>query len=215
MSKVIGGRSGSTINNINKYQQNKGWCGMNKIISGRSVGVVARAAAVLAFGAMAAVSITGCMPPTVAGTEVLSSGKSIDIHPRVKATLTIVDLEVSPTRVSGAADRISYSTTVKTMEETAVANAINSKGANVLVGPMFNYKYNNTGSVMNVTVFGYPGYYKNFRTYDPKYDPEFTTIHAISDTDNIVPPNTSTVVAPVLTPNAAPVQTPPANAIGQ
>jgi len=191
---------------------------MNKVIGGRSVGVVARAAAVLAFGAMAAVSITGCVPPTA----MTIADKSVEIHPRVKATLTLVDLEVSPTRISGTADRINYSTTVKNMEETAVSAAINSKGANVLVDPIFNYKYSPTGSVTSVTVFGYPGYYKNFRTYDPKYDPEFTTIHAISFTDGgVVPPNTSTVVVPVLTPNAgthpntAPVQTPPANAIGQ
>ena len=90
-----------------------------------------------------------------------SSAKTIDIEASVNQKPTLADLDVKENKVSGTA---SYKSTVKSVEaikQEAVANALKSVNADILVEPKFDTEINN--STITITVTGYPGFYKNFR----------------------------------------------------
>lgn len=90
-----------------------------------------------------------------------SSAKTLDIAAVVNQKPTLADLEVKDSKATGTA---SYKSTVKSFEaikQEAVANALKSVNADILVEPKFETEINNY--TITITVKGYPGFYKNFR----------------------------------------------------
>lgn len=80
--------------------------------------------------------------------------------PGVLHNPVIADLDVKSTKVQGTAT--GYSTNAKALEVEAIANAVRSAAADLLVEPMFTHEPAG-GSRILVTVTGFPANYKNFR----------------------------------------------------
>ncbi|MCL2219265.1 MAG: hypothetical protein FWC23_05010 [Chitinispirillia bacterium] len=127
---------------------------------------------------VAAVVFTGCVPPTA----VTNTGKRDAVNtikywesanPKVIVTPTIVDLEVSETKVQGTAKGnftgANKSSVRDIAEQAAIAEALKQReGADVLVGVIFYYTENRVTyerGELTVTAIGYPARYKNFRPY--------------------------------------------------
>ena len=90
-----------------------------------------------------------------------SSAKTLDVTAVVNQKPTLADLDIKDKKVTGTA---SYKITQKgidAIKQEAVANALKSVNADILVEPKFDTEVNN--STITITVTGYPGFYKNFR----------------------------------------------------
>ncbi len=79
---------------------------------------------------------------------------------------SLADLEVKEEKVSGTsegdANRRKFFLGKKAQEDNAVAKALQSCGADVLIEPQFTYEYKKA-RLQKVTVTGYPGFFRNFR----------------------------------------------------
>ena len=79
---------------------------------------------------------------------------------------SLADLEVKEEKVSGTsegdANRRKFFLGKKAQEDNAVAKALQSCGADVLIEPQFTYEYKKA-RLQKVTVTGYPGFFCNFR----------------------------------------------------
>ena len=91
-----------------------------------------------------------------------SSGKTIDIAATIKQKPTVTDLEVKENKVTGTASYKSTEKSIEAIKQEVVANALKSVNADILVEPKFETVIKNY--IITVTVTGYPGFYKNFRT---------------------------------------------------
>lgn len=90
-----------------------------------------------------------------------SSGKTLDIAASVNQKPTLADLDVKENKVTGTASYKSKEKSIEAIKQEAVANALKSANADILVEPKFATEINN--STITITVTGYPGFYKNFR----------------------------------------------------
>lgn len=90
-----------------------------------------------------------------------SSAKTLDIEAIVNQKPTLADLEVKDKKVTGTASYKSTEKGYEAIKQEAVANALKSINADILVEPNFDTEVNN--STITITVTGYPGFYKNFR----------------------------------------------------
>lgn len=79
---------------------------------------------------------------------------------------SLADLEVKEEKVSGSSEgdvnRRKFFLGKKVQEDNAIAKALQSCGADVLIEPQFVYEYKKA-RLQKVTVTGYPGYFRNFR----------------------------------------------------
>ena len=90
-----------------------------------------------------------------------STAKTIDIAASVNQKPTLADLEVRETKVSGTASYKSTEKGFEAIKQEAVANALKSVNADILVEPKYDTEVKS--STTTITVTGYPGFYKNFR----------------------------------------------------
>ena len=91
-----------------------------------------------------------------------SSAKTIDIAASVNQKPTLADLDVKENKVSGTASYKSSEKSFEAIRLEAVANALKSVNADILVEPKFDTEIKS--STITISVTGYPGFYKNFRT---------------------------------------------------
>ena len=118
--------------------------------------------------AAACAGLLSCSTPKVA----VSTAPFIRVDGKVRATTTLTDLEVREDKVNGVWSKDSDSKTIvtrQTAEELAVGNALEESQADLIVAPIFTYLLEK-GELIKVSVSGYPGYYKNFRTFIPEKD---------------------------------------------
>jgi len=81
-------------------------------------------------------------------------GSGVIQHP------VIAELRVDKKKVTGMA-RSTGSQALQTVKNNAIADALKSSGADILVEPIFETE--TSGSITYARVSGYPGYYENFR----------------------------------------------------
>lgn len=112
--------------------------------------------------AAACAGLLSCSTPKV----VTSTAPFVHIDGKVDATVTRADLEVKEQKINGRWNldpKNKTFVTQQTAEELAVGNALKQCGADLMVAPIFTYVYKK-GALVEVSVCGYPGFYKNFRT---------------------------------------------------
>ncbi len=90
-----------------------------------------------------------------------STAKTTDIAASINQKPTLVDLEVKDAKVTATASYKSTEKGFEAIKQEAVANALKSVNADILVEPKFDTEVKN--STITITVTGYPGFYKNFR----------------------------------------------------
>lgn len=91
----------------------------------------------------------------------MATSKTMDIYgPGVIHNPVIVDLDISEEKVKGTATGTSGSS-IESLKHEAVANAIKTATADVLVEPSFEVEDGN--GKITATVTGFPAKYKNFR----------------------------------------------------
>jgi hypothetical protein len=95
-----------------------------------------------------------------------SSAKTIDITPLVVQKPTVADLVVKEAKVTGNFSGKSMTIPLETIKSEAVAAALKTVNADVLIEPRFDYVIN--GKLTTVTVSGFPAIYKNFRPIKPE-----------------------------------------------
>jgi len=89
-----------------------------------------------------------------------STSKTLDIYGAgVVQNPVLVDLEVSEKKVTGSSE--GYSSNLETIKQDAIAEALKSSNADVLVEPKFETE--TSGGKTKATVTGFPATYKNFR----------------------------------------------------
>lgn len=94
-----------------------------------------------------------------------TTSKRMDIYGSGVVQLPVVaELVVKETKVSGSA-RTASGQSVETVRNNAIANALKSANADVLIEPIFEVETNRGGTT--VTVTGFPGNYVNFRDATP------------------------------------------------
>ena len=101
------------------------------------------------------ISLSSCSVVKTTSTTV----KTIDINGAVTHFPVVVDLNVKETKVTGEASGMS--TSIESIKQSAVANAISTANADVLVEPIYKMRSSNGRTTVSVT--GYPATYKNFR----------------------------------------------------
>lgn len=120
----------------------------------------------LATGALAVFS---CSTPKTT----ISTAPFIMVNGEVAPTLTLTDLTVLEKKVEGSWEigdqDDNKGLSLSFIEKLAVGNALEESGADVMVAPIFSYIYDGK-ALVEVHVKGYPGFYKNFRTYVPEKD---------------------------------------------
>ena len=118
--------------------------------------------------AAACAGLLSCSTPKV----VTSTAPFIHVNGNVRATTTLTDLAVREEKVNGfwsKDPKVKTFVTQQLAEELAVGNALKESGADLMVSPIFTYLYEK-GELIKVSVSGYPGFYKNFRTFIPEKD---------------------------------------------
>lgn len=100
-----------------------------------------------------------CSTPTTLTRFKSTKTKDI-VGSDVRHTPVVADLIVKEVKVSGAATG-KAGEPLDNVKNEAVADALSKSGADVLVEPR--YVVEKSGGKYNVTVSGYPGFYKNFR----------------------------------------------------
>ena len=88
-----------------------------------------------------------------------SSAKTIDIAASVNQKPTLADLDVKENKVSGTASYKSSEKSFEAIRLEAVANALKSVNADILVEPKFDTEIKSSTKTNSVT--GNPGFYKN------------------------------------------------------
>ncbi|GAB4281663.1 MAG: hypothetical protein Kow0068_06180 [Marinilabiliales bacterium] len=90
-----------------------------------------------------------------------STSKALDIYGAgVIQIPVVVDLEVSEKKVTGSSE--GYSSNIESIKQDAIADALKSSNADVLVEPKFETE--TSGGITKATVTGFPATYKNFRS---------------------------------------------------
>ena len=110
---------------------------------------------------LAMLVLSGLLLQSCTSVSKFSTAKTLDIEAVVNQKPTLADLEIKDKKVTGTA---SYKITEKgidAIKQEAVANALKSVNADILVEP--NIESVMTKSTVTITVTGYPGFYKNFR----------------------------------------------------
>ena len=120
----------------------------------------------LAAGALATFS---CSAPKAT----ISTAPFIAVKGEVVPTVTLTDLRVTEEKVEGVWVRGDQDgnndVPIALVEKMAVGNALEESNADVMVAPVFSYIYDGK-MLVEVHVKGYPGSYKNFRTFVPEKD---------------------------------------------
>ena len=98
----------------------------------------------------------GCVP-----VSKFTTSKTLDIAATISQKPTVVDLDVKDVKVTATATGKMALVTLETVKSEAVSTALKNANADILVEPKF--ETITTGTVMTVTVTGYPAFYKNFR----------------------------------------------------
>ncbi len=90
-----------------------------------------------------------------------SSAKTIDIATAISQKPTLADLDVRDKKVTATASFKKKEKGVEAAKIEAVAMALKTVNADILVEPQFETEI--TTYTITVTATGYPGFYKNFR----------------------------------------------------
>jgi hypothetical protein len=99
--------------------------------------------------------LDSCTPAVKATTS-----RTREINGSILQVPVLVDLEVSPSKVTGTASFTNQP--VDYVKGMAVADALKNSNSDVLVEPSYDVETSNM--TIKVTVKGYPATYKNFRT---------------------------------------------------
>ena len=118
-----------------------------------------------------------------------STAKTIDITPTIVQKPTVADMQVNEKKVMGTYTGKLKTTTLETIKSEAVASALKSVNADILVEPRFDTTIN--GSQTTVTVSGFPATFKNFRAMKEE-DIPLMKIGTVRQVHTFTPP---TVVA--------------------
>lgn len=118
-----------------------------------------------------------------------STAKTIDITPTIIQKPTVADMQVNETKVTGTFTGKIKTTPLETIKSEAVASALKSVNADILVEPRFDTTIN--GSQTTVTVSGFPATFKNFRAMKEE-DIPLMKIGTVRQVHTFTPP---TVVA--------------------
>jgi hypothetical protein len=102
--------------------------------------------------ALLAASCTTTKSTTTKSMDIYGSG--VIQHP------VIAELRVDKKKVTGMA-RSAGGQNVQTVKNNAIADALKTSGADILVEPIFETE--TSGSITYARVTGFPGYYENFR----------------------------------------------------
>lgn len=114
-----------------------------------------------------------------------STAKTIDIKPTVIQKPTVADLQVNEKKVTGTHSGKIKTTSLETIQNEAVASALKSANADMLVEPRFDTTID--GSLTTVVVSGFPATYKNFRTMKDE-DIPLMKIGAVKQVNTFIPP---------------------------
>ena len=90
-----------------------------------------------------------------------TTSKTLDIQASVIQKPTVADLDVKETKTTGTSSGKIATMAVETIQSEAVASALKTTNADILVEPRFETTV--SGSTTTVTVSGFPATYKNFR----------------------------------------------------
>ena len=114
-----------------------------------------------------------------------STAKTIDIKPTVIQKPTVADIQVNEKKVTGTHSGKIKTTSLETIQNEAVASALKSANADILVEPRFDTTID--GSLTTVVVSGFPATYKNFRTMKDE-DIPLMKIGAVRHVNTFIPP---------------------------
>lgn len=128
----------------------------------------------------AAVFVTSC-----SSVAKYSTAKTIDIKPTVIQKPTVADLQVNEKKATGTHSGKIKTTSLETIQNEAVASALKSASADILVEPRFDTTID--GSITTVVVSGFPATYKNFRTMKDE-DISLMKIGAVKQLNTFIPP---------------------------
>ena len=134
----------------------------------------------LFFVLCASVFVVSC-----SSTAKYSTAKTIDIKPTVIQKPTVADIQVNEKKVTGTHSGKITTTSLETIQNEAVASALKSVNADILVEPRFDTTID--GSVTTVVVSGFPATYKNFRTMKDE-DISLMKIGAVRQVNTFTPP---------------------------
>lgn len=118
-----------------------------------------------------------------------STAKTIDITPTIVQKPTVADLQVNEKKVTGTQSGKVTTTPLETIQNEAVASALKTANADVLVEPRFETTIN--GSLTTVMVTGFPATFKNFRTMKDE-DISLMRIGAVRQVNTFTPPTVTT-----------------------
>jgi hypothetical protein len=110
---------------------------------------------------LAVFALSGLALQSCTSASKYSSGKTLDITALINQRPTLADLDIKDVKATGTASDKSAIKNVEAIKQEAVANALKSVNADILVEPKFNIEVDNFTT--SVIVTGYPGFYKNFR----------------------------------------------------
>ncbi len=118
-----------------------------------------------------------------------SSAKTIDITPRIVQKPTVADIQVDEKKVSGTHSGKVTTISLENIKNEAVATALKTVNADILVEPRFETTVN--GSLTTVMVSGFPATFKNFRTMKDD-DISLMQLGAVRQVSAFVPPTVTT-----------------------
>ena len=118
-----------------------------------------------------------------------SSGKTIDITPTIVQKPTVADMQVNEKKVTGTHSGKITTIPLEAIKNEAVASALKTVNADILVEPRFETTVN--GSLTTVMVSGFPATYTNFRTMKDE-DIPLMQIGAVRQVNTFTPPTVTT-----------------------
>ena len=119
-----------------------------------------------------------------------TTSKTLDIQASVIQKPTVADLEVKETKITGTSSGKIATMAVEAIQGEAVASALKTTNADILVEPRFETTV--SGSTTTVTVSGFPATYKNFR---PMKIDDIALVQSgvVRQVSTFVPPTISTL----------------------
>ena len=118
-----------------------------------------------------------------------SSGKTIEITPTIVQKPTVADIQVNEKKVTGTYTGEIKTIPLEAIKNEAVASALKTVMADVLVEPHFETTIN--GRLTTVMVSGFPATFTNFRTMKNE-DIPLMQLGAVKQVNTFVPPTVKT-----------------------
>lgn len=132
-----------------------------------------------------------------------STARQMEAEGRLKQTTTLVDLTVSPNKVSASmliSKAEARTLRVSVLKEKAIALALREAGADVLVEPRFEIETKGLAFVKRITkvsVSGYPATYAKFRTISESDKELIKQEFIINDLPNVIKTLRPSVLIPM------------------